>query len=103
VDNIKTYAAMLVASSYAMIGINGYMESCYYGKGERHPEEITIDPFADTYEGMRQACVCIEWLRVNENKLWVASKSVPNVDNPTWWEHALQRLKYCGENISGSN
>ena len=63
-----------------------------------------VDPFEDTYEGQCQAQALIEHFRVEHNELWVESKSEvmpPFAEcQPTWWQHALARLKYCIDNVT---
>lgn len=46
------------------MGMNGYMEPCYYKLGAGHPEEVTIDPFANTLEGRIQLDILEKHYRI---------------------------------------
>lgn len=103
-NNLKKAAEILVECGYATIGINGYMESCYWGKGDKHPEEIVIDPFSDTLEGRRQADAIEDWLSRTENKLWFEDSLYAHKEtDTTQHQWRLDRIKWCLDNLRGND
>ncbi|MCG6938710.1 MAG: hypothetical protein LJE83_11160 [Gammaproteobacteria bacterium] len=79
--------------------ISGYADTCElfdtHVAIEHNGKQLNVDPFKNTLEGKRQACVIIEWLKLYKNKLWEKSTIEPDRPGQTSWQYMLKRLEWC--------
>ena len=59
-----------------------------------------VNPFENSLEGKRQACVVIEWLWIYKKKLWLKSRIEPKRPEQSSWKHMLKRLEWCLQVLS---
>lgn len=99
---LEKSAEILVECGYAIIGINGYMEPCYWRNGDKHPKEIVINPLADTLEGRRQADAIEDWLWIKQTSLW--DKSFHHIEiSGDGRKMRLDRIKWYLDNLRDSD
>jgi len=89
----------IINKAAEILYISGYAVSCE--NLNTHPiivhggKQLLVDPFENSLEGKRQACVAIEWLMLYKNKLWLQSTIEPKRPGQTSWKHVLRRLEWC--------
>ena len=59
-----------------------------------------VELFKDSLEGIHQAQALIEYFRIEYRNLWGDSSLSLVMFGLTWWEHNIERLKYCLDNVT---